>query len=458
MKRIFIDCSYLYSHRELNTGIQRVVRRILENMQDLSTTYNVEVIPVNIAHGQFTVINHLELYPLEKCEKETSNTTPKRKSFSARAYFTEIYNALRALVMTLLPFDSVRSFVLAPKEKFGINAILYHLIVKPLRILKRFALQKKHSTQREITTNIEITKDDVLLLIDSTWYMDIWPAVAHFKKSGGHVNAVIYDLIPITHNQFCDAFLAEVFKKWFYDSLSYVESYIAISDTVKKDLISFLKDEFGEEIKNKKFDHFLLGSDFSYKKTDEQLVPYQLSCFFSSRPTYMIVSTVEPRKNHAYLLDAFEKLWKNDVNVNLCIIGKVGWKVEKTMEQMHKSKEYNHRLVHFDNLDDEQLLYCYKHAKMLLFPSIVEGFGLPIVESLSNHLPVLASDTPVHREVGGENIGYFNLSNPNDLVEQIIDIEKNGIPQALQVKADYKWQSWKESSQYLIERLLKLNA
>jgi len=460
MQKIFLDCSYLYAHTELNTGIQRVVRRIIENLDDLSSEYDIEVIPVNISHRQFMRIDISALYP--KVEERSSSDSSLSKEdkpkvpFSLRGYLFGVYNATRSFIMNIFPFDSVRSFMDSPRDSFGLNYIIYNIAVRPIRLLKN-SINRKNITNKEITTDLTINKGDILLLIDSTWYMDIWPAVEYFKKRGGSVDAIIYDLIPITHDQFCDAFLAEVFKKWFYDSLELVDGYIAISDTVKKDLIKFLSSEFGDKTQGKKFDFFLLGSDFSYHKQERESIRYFLPCLFDLRATYIIVSTVEPRKNHDYLLDAFEILWQKGVDINLCIIGRVGWKVEKTMEKIYKSPEYNQRLIHFNDLNDDELLYCYQHAKMLLFPSIVEGFGLPIVESLSNHLPVLASDTPVHREVGGDSIGYFNLTDPNDLAQEIIEIEKSGIPQNLQVDPNYHWQDWRESSRYLLERIIEMN-
>ncbi|MEA3490283.1 MAG: glycosyltransferase family 1 protein [Campylobacterota bacterium] len=463
MQRIFLDCSYLYAHTELNTGIQRVVRRIIENLDELSAEYDIEVIPVNISHRQFMKIDRADLYPsitqsseADQDDSETKNSQESKPPFHLKSYLFSVYNSFRSLIMALLPFSGVRKFMDNPRDSFGLNYIVYNLTIRPLRAIKRL-FRSNPIADQTIKTDISIEKNDILILIDSTWYMDIWPAVEFFKQEGGEVNAIIYDLIPITHDQFCDAFLAEVFKKWFYDSLKYVDGYIAISETVKKDLIEFLNDEFGQEIKEKKFDHFLLGSDFNYQKQQESTIRYTLPCLFKIRPTYIIVSTVEPRKNHDYLLDAFDILWQKGVDVNLCIIGRVGWKVEETMRRIQQSPQYNQKLIHFSDLNDDELLYCYRHAKMLLFPSIVEGFGLPIVESLTNHLPVLASDTPIHREVGKDKIGYFDLSKPRDLADEIIGIERDGIPQNLKVDPNYHWQDWRESSRYLLDRVMILN-
>jgi len=450
-KQIFVDCSYIYAHPELNTGIQRVVRQVIMNFEKLSTKYELDIIPVNISKGQFFRVDHSSLYPKDKNIID-NKLVPKRK-LGVKGYLFGIYNALRVLIISIAPFDKFREFMNAPKERFGFNSIIYNGLIKHIYKLKKVKPKKDPI----IDNNITINKDDILLLIDSSWYMDIWTTVEYFKTQGGKVDAVIYDLIPITHNQFCNAFLVEIFKKWFFDSLKYVDGYITISDTVRVDLIAFLNNEFGEEkTKEKKFDYFLLGSDFGYNSKNKSPIRYFLPCIFKNRPTYMIVSTVEPRKNHKYLLDAFDILWENELDINLCIIGRIGWEVDKLMDRINKSPELNQRLFLFSDLNDDELLYSYQNAKMLLFPSIVEGFGLPIVESLSNGLPVLASDTPIHREVGLDKIGYFDISNPNDLANQVKDIETNGIPDNLKVDPDYHWLNWKESSQMLLDKIIKI--
>jgi alpha-1,2-rhamnosyltransferase len=156
------------------------------------------------------------------------------------------------------------------------------------------------------------------------------------------------------------------------------------------------------------------------------------------------------------LLDTFDGLWAKGIDVNLCFIGRVGWKVEDLLARIKSHREYQRRLFFWSDIDDVELAYCYKHASMLVFPSFIEGFGLPIIESLGHGLPVLASDTPIHREVGLDHIGYFDLADPGSLETQIEAIEKNGIPDALRVDPDYRWQDWESSTRMLLNKINKM--
>lgn len=450
MQKIFVDCSFLSYNPTLNTGIQRVVRKVVENLIVLSKEQEFELFLVDINNSKFDLMNYESLFVDPKAN--TQSTLKQKTSFKKIVieYIKNIYFAIKALIAAIFPHHSVKKFLFASRNEFGLN----YLIFKLLNSIKSIINPSKQQVQ---TVNEPlISKDDILLLLDSTWHLDIWPSVKYAKKSGAKIVAVIYDIIPITHASFCDDYLVEVFKKWFDESLKNVDGYIAISNTVKKDLEGFLQKEFGERVKEKKFDYFLLGGDFNHTKDETSKVRDELESVFANHSTYFIVCTIEPRKNHKYLLDVFDSLWSKNLDVRLCIAGRVGWKVDELIKRIYSNSEYNKKLYCYHDLSDGELEYCYKNAKALLFPSITEGFGLPIIEALSHKLPVYASDIPIHREVGGDKIGFFDITNPQDLENKIIDIEKNGIKKELVPDDSYRWQSWKDSSQMLLEKIQKM--
>jgi len=446
MRRIFIDCSFIYEHPKLNTGIQRVVRKVVENLELLKDEKNIDITLVTISNNKFLEIDINLLY---NHDKSTAIEPIKKNDYKIllKEYFKNIYRALRGLVVAIFPSQKLKSFLFAPTEQFGLNYLIHKGLIKPF---KRKEIVAKPN-------ELEVSKDDILLLLDSTWHLDIWSTVNRLKQKEIKVISIIYDLIPLTYPQFCDEFLVTVFQEWFSNSIDLVDGYIAISHTVERDLISYLNDNFGS-IRDKKFEHFILGSDFNYTRARDLQIRENLKKPFTNASTYLIVSTVEPRKNHKYLLDVFDKLWEQNISVNLCIVGRVGWKVEELIDRINSHKEFKKRLFHFDNLNDSELIFTYQNSKMLLFPSIVEGFGLPIVESLTNHLPVLASDTAIHREVGGDKIGYFNLLDSNDLIDKIIDIEKNGIPKEFIPSKNYRWLNWNESTKILLDKINKMSS
>ncbi len=325
------------------------------------------------------------------------------------------------------------------------------------KILEINLYNKKLTNKKEVL----VKEGDILLLIDSTWHLDIWKSVEYAKLNKAMVIAIIYDLIPINYSQFCDDGLVKYFKKWLHLASLYCDGFISISNTVNKDLQKYLKKEYTPyNIKNKQFDFFSLGADLKLKKSSKINIRENLQKIYSTNTNiYLIVCTVEPRKNHKYLLDVFDILWEEGMNVSLNIVGKVGWKVDNLISRINKHPQFNKKLFHWDNLNDEELNYCYKNSKMLLFPSFVEGFGLPIIESLFHGLPVLASNTPIHKEIAGESIDYFDLNDNASLIKKIKDIEINGIDKYKKpLSTNYNWLNWEESTKMLFEKILLMNS
>jgi len=456
VKTIFIDCSYLADHPELNTGIQRVVRKTVANFKGLAPQqWDVQL--VKISNGQFTLLQEQDLYPKPVSdERPVPVAVPVRTHISN--YLRGVYQAGRELISALCGHSArVRRFLYAPREQVGLGMLVHWLLLKPGRAILS-AFTKEKTPQSPPADLVKVQQGDVLLLLDSTWYSNIWPSVSAARARGAKVVAVIYDLIPITHGEFCDDFLAKVFKGWFHDSVQYVDRYIGISQTVQQDLEGFMRRELGVEVlRGKQFDYFHLGGDIAERTVgSESEVRPDVKQAFSGGSSYLIVSTVEPRKNHAFLLDTFERLWFASADdVRLVIVGRPGWKVDTLLGRIRHHPELGRRLFYFSDLDDTEVGYSYDHAKALVFPSIVEGFGLPILESLNRGLPVLASDTPVHREVGGRKVGYFSLDSKDSLLQLIRSFELDGVPEALQVTPGFYGMTWLQSSQMLFEKVVR---
>jgi len=445
MGTIFIDCTYLRDHNTLNTGIQRVVRHTIEELEKLAPEKGYKIQLLYLKNGALQAVDLSELYPVDS---DTVRETDALKSFSLKDYLKNLYYHTRLWVSALIPYPPFQNFVLGPKDKKkSLNHIVYFYIYTPVNVLI-----SKLKSQRNQDGAIQAKEGDVLLLLDSSWYMNIWKGVEKLKKEGACVVMISYDIIPISHPEFCDDFLSTVFSEWVGTSAKYVDGYIAISQTVSQELEKYLH-QLGNFDTGKTFSHFYLGSDFK-KSTAEnpKAIRPELKSLFEL-PTYLMVSTIEPRKNHAYLLDAFEKVWGKGLQVNLLFIGRRGWKVDALLKRIEDHPMAGRHLFFYDDIDDNELAYAYSHAKALVFPSIVEGFGLPIVEGLSYGLPVLASDTPIHREVGGDRVAYFDLNDTSDLANIIEKWERGGVPPSLIPSEDYRWLTWEESAGQLLENI-----
>lgn len=116
---------------------------------------------------------------------------------------------------------------------------------------------------------------------------------------------------------------------------------------------------------------------------------------------FVILGTIEGRKNHKLLLDVWERLvaQQGESAPRLLIIGRRGWSCEEVLARLDSGR-LSSRVVETGPIDDEELARRLAGARALLFPSIAEGYGLPLAEALASGVPVIASDLPVFREIG----------------------------------------------------------
>lgn len=125
---------------------------------------------------------------------------------------------------------------------------------------------------------------------------------------------------------------------------------------------------------------------------------------------FVCLGTIEPRKNHALLLDVWEAMTAPPV---LHIIGRRGWMNEDVFARLDaRAAEQPANVIEHNHLDDAAMRRLLGGARALLFPSRAEGYGLPLAEALAMGVPVVASDLPALREVGGDAAMYLS---PDDV-------------------------------------------
>jgi glycosyltransferase involved in cell wall biosynthesis len=133
----------------------------------------------------------------------------------------------------------------------------------------------------------------------------------------------------------------------------------------------------------------------------------------SQRPYFITLGTIEARKHHLFLLQLWSQLVERygEAAPDLKIIGRRGWECEQVVDMLERSPTIRGHVTELSNCDDDTLARFFAGARALLFPSLAEGFGLPVVEALEARLPVIASDLAIFREIGR---GVIDLVDPLD--------------------------------------------
>lgn len=115
--------------------------------------------------------------------------------------------------------------------------------------------------------------------------------------------------------------------------------------------------------------------------------------FNPAKRRFTVVGTIEPRKNHRSVLDAFDQLWMDGVNVELAFAGKLGWAREDDRQRILQLQAEEPHFHLLDSLGDAQLVEAIRGSRATIYPALHEGYGLPPVESLSLGVPVIVTDS-----------------------------------------------------------------
>ena len=176
-----------------------------------------------------------------------------------------------------------------------------------------------------------------------------------------------------------------------------------------------------------------------------------------SVPYFIVLGTIEPRKNHMLLLNLWGRLATTLFTPpRLLVIGARGWENEQVVDMLERSQRLHGLVEEYNRLDDLGVGSLLSEARAVLVPSFVEGFGLPLAEALASGVPVICSDIPEFREVGRDVPDY---ADPLDLMawrDQVVDYSRPDSPRRaaqMQRLAHWRAPSWPDHFE-IVERAL----
>lgn len=432
--RVFIDCTHIFEHPDYHTGVQRVIRNIAYNSDTIS---QINAVPV--------ILENTEIYDASRLPHFDQNkrtawiTTLIVYLIRTSERFWGFYERFQEHQSNNKPSKSGRLFLL-----------LFQLACKPITLpLRLLKIARSRGIKGNLITDIQ--PDDVLLWLDPSFGNKEYYQLSRLKLKGIRIVAVIYDLFPL---KMPDLFPDEALPK-MEQLICLANGILTISATVKNELQEYMADH----LQNQPWlDYFYLSAKLDMAGHKKSVRPVLKNVFETNSSVYLMLGTLYRHKNHIYALEAFELLWANNVDVTLCIVGKIAWNATALADRIKNHPERNKRLFMWNDLDDAEVKYCYTHSKALVFPSSAEGFGLPLIEAMEYGLPVMASDIPIFREIGQDFVAFFDLSRPQNLYDLIAEYEKTSIFPALIPVSEWKWISWQESTEQLIDGVVRNEA
>ena len=139
---------------------------------------------------------------------------------------------------------------------------------------------------------------------------------------------------------------------------------------------------------------------------------------------FLYVGNAYPHKNLEYLISSFKEFilkTKNKKYLKLVLVGANDF-FYKRLKKFILEQQISDDVIFTGYAEDSELTALYRNALSLIFPSKMEGFGLPILEALANNCPVLASNIPIFHEIAGDNIYYFNIEEKDALYKLMLKI------------------------------------
>jgi ribosomal protein S20 len=167
-----------------------------------------------------------------------------------------------------------------------------------------------------------------------------------------------------------------------------------------------------------------------------------------SRPYFVMIGTIEARKNHLLLL----KIWQHlvqDLGENapiLLLIGQRGWEIDEVAQILDQDRSLQGHVVELGRCSDGRMIGLLSGARALLMPSFAEGFGIPVIEALQSGTPVIASDLGVFREVAGDVPLYLRPDDLTAWMEAILSYSEGSADRQRQASliAHYAAPNWED--------------
>jgi glycosyltransferase involved in cell wall biosynthesis len=210
---------------------------------------------------------------------------------------------------------------------------------------------------------------------------------------------LVHDLIPLTHPEYCRAGERQRHQRRMNHTLDFSAGVIANSRSTLDQLTAYACDA---------------GKRMPPAISAPLAPPGLVHMPPGGRPIderyFVMLGTIEPRKNHWLILQIWRRLAERlgARAPRLVLIGQRGWECENVVDLLDRCEPLRGLVTEHPACSDAKLTTYLTHAQALLFPSFAEGYGMPVVEALALKLPVIASDLPSFREIAGDIPEYLD--------------------------------------------------
>ena len=306
------------------------------------------------------------------------------------------------------------------------------------------------SLDQVCTSPVTLSAGDVTVAVQNDWsHTEVEALLAARDRAGSRHVVLCHDIIPIKFPEWYSKEDVEVFERYHDAVFERADRMVFTTQNTYRDA----NDHCARRgMRMAPHSVVPLGSDL-FQGSAGGLPPGLEVGNFA-----LYVSTIEPRKNHAMLLEAWRRLLRDGTvaasGFKLVFVGRVGWMVDDLVHELGTDPELKGSVVHLTGIDDETLGALYRDASFCLYPSLYEGYGLPPVEALQRGKALIVSTGGSLPEVVGD---FAVLLDPMDLSAWTDRMRAwlKGAPERSEIadraRRDYRPVTWEESARRLLQ-------
>jgi glycosyltransferase involved in cell wall biosynthesis len=294
---------------------------------------------------------------------------------------------------------------------------------------------------------------DIVVSLGASWgFPNYMKYIAEAKRRYGIKFAVlISDLIPLESRSLVERWHVVKFEKWILEAISSADVLLNVSKYSRNTLVK-LAAQAGWSLP--RVEVLRLGTGLSDRTEAAAVKAVSLP-----QQYVLVVSTIEIRKNHRLLIRVWQRLVErygaNNVPV-LVFAGQLGWMVDDLLAELAASDYCGGKIQLVHDLSDAELRQAYRSCLFTIFPSLSEGWGLPVSESLLQGKFCVASNRTSIPEVAGDFVDYFDPTNDDDAfakIERSLFDSPYRAAREARLRTEYRPRSWADCVHELIDKL-----
>lgn len=294
----------------------------------------------------------------------------------------------------------------------------------------------------------------VICLLGAAWVnQDYFKRINDLKsESGFHFVMTAHDLIPIYARETCDQGTSEVFQAFLHKAFRYVDGFLSVSINTAKDIARYTRSisvscpPIYVTQNGSSFNEFFQAESIEKEGTPKNYV--------------LFVSTIEGRKNHQLIFRIWQELMNEGVDVpSVICVGRLGWRANEFLQQLVSTRYLNGKFRILSDISDSELDMLYGNAMFTVYPSLYEGWGLPVGESLVKGKICVTTRNSSLPEVGGQFAVYIDPSDiisTKQTIQKLIEDSDYRYDLEEKIRTSYQPIRWAEVSSRIIASVLEI--